>query len=88
MQSMDDKSRLNDSIISQKLIASTYNSYVNECSSPQLRADFLNILKEEHDIQFDIFNEMSMRGWYQAKPAEPQSVMQARQKFSNMVGSS
>ncbi len=84
MHAMDDKSRMNDSMSSQKLITSTYNTYANECSSPQLRADFLNILKEEHDIQFDIFNEMSMRGWYQVKPAEPQSVTQAKQKFTSM----
>ena len=82
---MDDKARMDDSLASQKMIASTYNTYTNECVNPQLRADFMNILKEEHDIQFELFHEMSMRGWYQVQPAEQQKIEQAKQKASNLM---
>ena len=85
MQTMDDKSRINDSPASQKMVTSMYNTTTNECANPQLRADLLNILKEEHDIQFEIFNEMSMRGWYQTAPAEQQKVTQAKQKACSLM---
>lgn len=85
MPIMDDKSRMNDSLASQKMVTSLYNTTANECANPQLRSDLLNILKEEHDIQFEIFNEMSMRGWYQVTPAEAQKVTQAKQKCSTLL---
>jgi spore coat protein CotF len=81
-QTMGDKELMDDSIASQKLIESTYNTYANECVNPSLRSDFLNILKEEHDIQADLFNEVQKRGWYQTKPADQNDIVQSRQKFS------
>jgi len=81
-QTMGDKELINDSIASQKHIESSYNTFANECVNPSLRSDFLNILKEEHDIQFDLFNEMQKRGWYQSKPADHNEVCQSKEKFS------
>lgn len=83
-QTMGDKELMNDSIASQKLIESTYNTYANECVNPSLRSDFLNILKEEHDIQADLFSEVQKRGWYQTKPADQNEIAQSKQKFSSM----
>lgn len=83
-QTMGEKEYLDDAISSQKLITSSYNTYANECCNNQLRADFMNILKEEHDIQYEVFQEMSTRGFYQTTPAEEQKVQQAKQKYSSM----
>ena len=80
-QTMEDKDRLNDLLISQKHETSNYNTYANECANPQLREDFLSILKEEHDIQADLFMEMQKRGWYPVKPADQNSITQAKQKY-------
>ncbi|NLB80804.1 MAG: spore coat protein [Clostridiaceae bacterium] len=79
---MGDKELINDSLASQKLISGTYNNYANECVNPSLRSDFLNILKEEHDIQAELFYEMQSRGWYQTKPAQQNEIHQSHQKFS------
>lgn len=84
-QSMGDMEMVNDSIASQKLITSAYNEYANECATPNLRDEFLNILKDEHQIQAELFNEMQKRGWYQTQPAEDQKVTQAKQKYQNML---
>lgn len=81
---MGDKEIMNDSIASQKHISSSYNTFANECTNIQLRNDFLNILKEEHDIQFDLFNEMSRRGWYQVAPTDQNKIEQAKIKYSNI----
>lgn len=78
---MHDKEYLSDSLSAQKLITSNYNMFANECMNPSLREGFLNILKEEHDIQADLFCEMHKRGWYQVQPADVQQVNNAKQRF-------
>lgn len=83
---MGDMEIVNDSIASQKLISSSYDTFANECATPNLRDEFINILKDEHQIQAELFTEMQKRGWYQTQPAEDQKVMQAKQKFQNMLG--
>jgi spore coat protein CotF len=83
---MGDIDFMNDSLASQKLISETYNMYANECATPNLRDEFLNILKDEHQIQAELFSEMQKRGWYQVKPADQNLVMQAKQKFQNILG--
>ena len=82
---MGDMEILNDSIASQKMISSSYDTYANECATPNLRDEFLNILKDEHQIQAEIFTEMQKRGWYQIKPADQQQISQTKQKFQNML---
>lgn len=84
--SMGDIEIVNDSIASQKLISSTYDTYANECATPNLRDEFMNILKDEHQIQSELFTEMQKRGWYQVAPADQQKVAQAKQKFQNILG--
>lgn len=79
----DDKAKLTDALTSQKMMTETYNTFTNECATPALRNEFINILNEEHQIQFEIFDEMNKRGWYQTQPAEQPKIDQARQKFTN-----
>lgn len=83
-QLMDSKEILEDSLISQKLISGSYNTFAGECVNPQLRNAMLNILDDEHKIQSDIFSCMQTHGWYQVTPADQQKVTAAKQKFSTM----
>jgi spore coat protein CotF len=82
--SMGDVEMVNDSIASQKLISSAYDTFANECATPNLRDEFINLLKDEHQIQAELFTEMQKRGWYQVKAADQQQITQAKQKFQNM----
>ena len=82
--SMTDKEIMDDILSSQKHITGTYNEYSNECVNPQLRTDFLNILREEHNIQQAVFDQMKTRGWYAPASAEQQKVSAAYTKFSNI----
>ena len=79
---LGDKETLTAFLATQKLISSTYNTFAGECSNTQLRDEFLNILKEEHCIQSELFEEMNSRGWYQVQPADANEVTKVRQKFS------
>jgi len=81
-QIMGEKEILQDSIISQKLISDSYNTFAGECVNEQLRGAFLNILDDEHRIQADIFCCMQKNGWYQTEPAEQQKLQQTRLKYS------
>ena len=79
---LGDKEILNDFLASQKQIAASYNTFAGECVNPQLRSTFLNILDEEHRIQADLFDDMTVKGWYQPEQADRQKIDQTRQKLS------
>jgi len=82
---MSDKEVINDLLSSQKMSAEHCNTWANECINHQLKNDFLNILKEEQDIQFELFHEMQQRGWYPTKPARPEDVNNAKEKFQYVL---
>ena len=79
---MQDKEFMNDVLSSQKHITGTYSTFANECAGKMIRDDLLSILREEHEIQADVFNEITTRGWYQTTPAEQQKIDQAKQKYA------
>lgn len=81
----DDKQILTDALSTQKMITSNYNNFVNESATPEVRNDVMNILSEEHQIEYSLFSEMQRRGWYQVTQAEQQKVMQAKNKFAQAV---
>ena len=82
-QILKEKEMLQDSLISQKLIAGSYNTFAGECVNVQLRDTFLNILKDEHCIQSDVFSHLQENGWYQTEPADAQKIQKAKQKFAH-----
>ncbi|MDD7194776.1 MAG: spore coat protein [Oscillospiraceae bacterium] len=84
-QSFTDKEILDDVLSSQKHITDVYNTYSNECVNKQLQTDMLNILKEEHTIQFTVFEEMQKRGWYSPGAAQAQMINETKTKFENIA---
>jgi len=76
-----DKDILTDALSSQKFVTGNYNTFTTECATPEVRGVFMSILKEEHDIQNEIFTEMQKRGWYQIEPAQQQKLQQTKTKF-------
>lgn len=81
--SFGEKEILTDALSSQKFVTDNYNTFANECSNPSVKNEFIDILNEEHQIQFEIFSEMNKRGWYPTQPAEQQKISQTKQKFKN-----
>ncbi|HEX3016445.1 MAG TPA: spore coat protein [Caproicibacter sp.] len=81
--SITEKDLMNDVLASHKFITDTYNTYTNECSTPNIRDEFMRILGEEHQIQAEVFDTMKQRGWYQTPSAEQQKVQQAKQKYQS-----
>jgi len=82
--SMADREIMDDILSSQKHIAGVYNTFSCECVNQSLKGDFLDILREEQNIQSSVFAEMQKRGWYAPAPAEAQKVEQTKTKFQNI----
>jgi spore coat protein CotF len=84
MNKLTEQDIFNDSLTSEKNIASVYNTYASECADKKLRDTLLNILYDNHIIQNDVFSEMINRGWYQVTPAEQNKINQAKSKFQSI----
>lgn len=84
-QQFDDQQMLTDTLSAQKFLTGTYNDCANECASPKLRDELMSILAEEHQIEAEVFAEMSKRGWYPTQQAPQEQIQQAKQKFSNLL---
>ena len=69
MQVFTDKEILNDGLCSQKATTGKLNMAANECVHEDLRKQILNVLGEEHSIQYEVFNMMHQRGLYQTPAA-------------------
>lgn len=83
--SFTDREIMDDILSSQKHISDGYNTFSNECVNQQLQNDMLNILKEEHSIQFTVFEEMQKRGWYSPGAAQAQMINETKTKFENIA---
>ena len=78
-----DKDILTDALNAEKFATDNYNIFAYECANVALKNEFMSLLQEEHQIQYDIFEEMNKRGWYPVKPAQQQAVDQAKQKYNS-----
>ncbi len=85
--SFDDKAMAMDLLNSQKALSGDYNTFLSESATGEVKNCLLQILKEEHEIQDEIFGEMSTRGWYPTPKAEDTKINEAKTKFENMSAS-
>ncbi|MBS5932015.1 MAG: spore coat protein [Clostridiales bacterium] len=80
-----DKEMLHDALCAQKEETANYNLFANECVHKDLRDTYMNILNEEHDLQYQVFNIMHERGLYPTPAAEQEKINQAIQKYSQQA---
>jgi spore coat protein CotF len=81
---MDDKTIIDDCLSTQKFLSGNQNTYAGESANSELRADLLSILHEEQQLQAQLFQAASQRGWYSPKRANEQEIAQAQSKFRVM----
>ncbi len=43
----------------------------------------MDLWKDEHEIQNDIFVDMNSRGWYPVQQAQPQQIETAKQQLNS-----
>ena len=78
---MSEKDIMSDVLASQKNATTLYNTFANECACPSLRSTFLNILDEEHQLQYDVFQVMQKKNWYPTPQADQSKIDQTKQQF-------
>ena len=83
-QILSEQECMEDALATEKQLISTYATYVAEASCQNLRNEITKIITETQQVQFEIFNAMKSRGWYQIKNASLPEVQQTAQKFSQI----
>ncbi|MDR0883891.1 MAG: spore coat protein [Oscillospiraceae bacterium] len=83
--SMADHEIMDDMLTSQKHITGVYNTYSCECVNQRLKADFLNLWRENQNLQSSVFSQMQQRGWYAPAKAQAKQVTQTKQKFQGIA---
>ena len=78
----DDRCMMTDLLDTAKHITEVYGAYVCEGSSDTLRQVLQDNMDATANDQFQIFQQMQQRGWYQTKAAQQQDVQKAKQKFA------
>lgn len=86
LASWDDQRMVTDLLDTARHIATEYGSYIIEGSNMQLRQLLTNNLNETYNDQFQIFEQMQQRGWYQTKPVQQPDLQTAKQKFTQTKG--
>ena len=80
---MNDQERITDFLCSEKKMSANYDTFASECVNTALRDDFLNIFRQSHQTQSDLFQIAQSKGWYQVEQAPASKISQAYTKFSN-----
>ncbi len=84
MQGMTDQELAFDLLYQEKALMANISSEVVEGSQSGLRNVLNDMFMQMGQDQLQIFQVMNQKGWYQLKPAQPQDIQTAKQKYQNM----
>ncbi|MFT8361907.1 MAG: spore coat protein [Sporolactobacillus sp.] len=79
---MNDRDYLNDMLLTEKYLGTSYVHALQEASHQSLYQDIKGVFDQEADLQRDLYNVMFNKGWYKLESQEPQKIVQAQQQFS------
>ena len=82
---MTDKEKMADLLSCEKFLAGNYNTYCMEAATTAVRSCLCSLLKDVHELQEGVFEEMNTRGWYPLETAEEAKLQAAKQKFAQTV---
>lgn len=81
---LSDQELAYDMLYQEKALMANISSEVVEGSHAGLRNVMNDTFMQIGQDQLQIFQIMNNQGWYQTKPAQPQDVQTAKQKFQQM----
>ena len=85
-QPLSDQELAFDLLYQEKALLTNMASEVLEASHPGMRQVMNDCSMQISQDQLALFNQMQQQGWYQTKPAQPQDVQTAKQKYQQMRG--
>ena len=83
-QPLSDQELAFDLLYQEKALLTNLASEVLEASHPGMRQVMNDCYLQVGQDQLAIFDQMQRQGWYQTKPAQPQDVQTAKQKYQQM----
>ena len=83
-QPLSDEELAFDLLYQEKALLTNLASEVLEASHPGMRQVMNDCYLQVGQDQLAIFDQMQRQGWYQTKPAQPQDVQTAKQKYQQM----
>ena len=81
---MSEKDLLNDLLNQEKQHMSAYSVFISESVNTDLRHILTQQFNQTAMDQYDIFHQMTQKGFYQTKQIQQSEITQAQQKFSQM----
>lgn len=79
---MDDKTLMENLLLTTKGVCDLYLHGCIESSNEQVRNAFSSALDKSLKMQKDIYAKMEANGWYPKETAEQQQINKTQQKFS------
>ena len=83
-QPLNDQELAFDLLYQEKALLANIASEVLEVSQPGMRQVLNDCYMQIGQDQLSIWNVMEQQGWYPVKPAQPQDVQTAKQKYQQM----
>ncbi|NLX64428.1 MAG: spore coat protein [Clostridiaceae bacterium] len=81
---LTEQEMMNDALSSEKQIISAYGTFLAESTCENLRQEMAKIINDKQQIQYEIFDTMKQKGWYNVKNANLSDVQTATQKYQNI----
>lgn len=79
---MNDKELFEDILVAVKTSSDLLLHGTIESSTQNVHCAFDTALKDTLNMQNEIYNKMSQKGWYPAEQAEQNKISQVKQNFS------
>lgn len=81
---MSEQDLLNDLLNQEKQLMSNYSTFISEASCENLRKVLTNQFNQTCQDQYQVFDQMRQKGYYQTKDAQAQEVQQVKDTYKNM----
>ncbi|MCT4566382.1 MAG: spore coat protein [Maledivibacter sp.] len=79
-----EKELLNDLLMSEKQVTSTYNTGIIEAACFDLISALNICLSNVQNCHFEILEAMNQRGWHELREADSQELENTKKKFMEM----
>jgi len=78
---MNERDFINDMLTTEKYLAQSYNTALNEASHNDLYEELLSIYTETQNTQRSLYELMFQKGWYSLESQDPSKLQKAYDQF-------
>ncbi len=81
---LNEQEIMTDALNTEKQSISSYGTYLAEATCQQLRQEINQIMSENQQVQYEIFDTMRQRGWYETKNIQMNELQKTAQKYGQV----